>query len=115
MSLLFLTAFSWLGLSSAQAGSSVYVNLGPYGAVAYPGAYGYQGYGAYPVNNGCCNGCGNNGYPATYYPTAPANYYPYYNQAPNNPYVFDNVNSPWASAAGRIVPTRMNPRNPYGY
>ncbi len=115
ISLFVLTALSMAGISALQAGPTVFVNLGPYGNVGYPG-YGYAGY---PVNNGCCNnGCGNN-YPAPYYP---ASYYPYnnynnqnYNQTPNNPYVFDNVNSPWASAAGRIVPIRMNPRNPYGY
>lgn len=109
ISLFALTVLSMAGISSIHAGSTIFVNLGPYGNAAYSG-YGY------PVNNGCCNnGCGYN-YPTPYYP---ASYYPYnnqnYNRAPNNPYIFDNVNSPWASAAGRIVPVRMNPRNPYGY
>lgn len=93
--------------ASHAGGPTVFVNLGPYGAVGYPGSY------AYPVNNGCCGGC------VTQVPTYYSPYYnnPYfYNNAPlNNPYVFDTVNSPWASNAGRIAPTRMSPRNPYGY
>ncbi len=92
---LFLTPASY-------AGPTIFVNLGPYGAVSYPAGY------AYPVNNGCA-------YP---YPSN-AYYNPYYNNYPvsvnntafNNPYVFDNTNV----NVGRIVPTHMNPRNPYGY
>lgn len=88
---------------ASQAGPTVYVNLGPYGSVGYPSGY------VYPVNNGCCNGCA---YPNPVYYNNPYSY----NNAPlYNPYLFDTVNSPWASNAGRIVPTRMNPRGPYAY
>lgn len=105
-SLLLLTGFSMAAPRLVQAGPTVYVNLGPYGSVGYPAGY------VYPVNNGCCNGCGYN------YPTG-AYYNPYYNnpysynkQSINNPYVFDTTN---INNVGRIAPVRMNPRNPYGY
>jgi len=111
MKKLFLFLFLFTGLtlygpSSQAGGPTVFVNLGPYGAVGYPGGY------AYPVNNGCCGGCAS-AYPASYYPYN--NYPPAYGPASYNPYVFDTANSPWVSNAGRMVPVRMNPRNPYGY
>jgi|GEM_PF-7099025 len=112
VSLLFLSGiiFTVFTTPASQAGTSVYVNLGPYGAIGYPSAY------PYPVNNGYC-GAGTCVYPTSnYYPPVYYNNpYSYNNQALNNPYVFDTVNSPWASNAGRIVPIRMSPRNPYGY
>ncbi len=105
VSLLFLTGFIFTLMTSPaiQAGPTIFVNLGPYGGIGYPTGY------AYPVNNGCCNGCAYQ--PPVYY----NNPYSYNNAPLNNPYIFDTVNSPWASNAGRIVPTRMNPRGPYGY